>query len=59
MDIMERLNRETNTAFIFATHDPRVVAYARRVITLQDGKIVDDQYKNPTNHLDNDQGEEK
>jgi putative ABC transport system ATP-binding protein len=40
MDIMQRLNRETGTAFVFATHDPRVVAYARRVITLQDGRVV-------------------
>jgi len=51
MDIMERLNRETGTAFIFATHDPRVVTYARRVVTLQDGVIVDDKNKQPTNHV--------
>ena len=41
MEIMQRLNRETGTAFVFATHDPRVVSYARRVIELQDGKIID------------------
>jgi len=41
MDIMKRLNEETGTAFIFATHDPRVVSYARRVVKLQDGQIVD------------------
>lgn len=41
MDIMQRLNEETGTAFIFATHDPRVVAYARRVVKLLDGQIVD------------------
>ncbi len=52
MDIMERLNRETGTAFIFATHDPRVVTYARRVVTLQDGVIVDDKNKLPTNNLE-------
>ncbi len=39
MDIMQRLNEETGTAFIFATHDPRVVAYARRVIEMRDGRI--------------------
>ena len=43
MEIMTRLNRETEVTFIFATHDPRVIQYARRVITLQDGLIVDDQ----------------
>jgi putative ABC transport system ATP-binding protein len=52
MDIMERLNRETGTAFIFATHDPRVVTYARRVVTLQDGIIVDDKNKQPTNNVE-------
>ena len=41
MEIMQRLNQETGTAFIFATHDPRVVAYARRVVELRDGKLVD------------------
>lgn len=41
MEIMQRLNQETGTAFIFATHDPRVVAYARRVVKMRDGKLVD------------------
>jgi putative ABC transport system ATP-binding protein len=41
MEIMKRLNEETGTAFIFATHDPRVVSYARRVIKMQDGKLID------------------
>ncbi|MDX1414071.1 MAG: ABC transporter ATP-binding protein [Candidatus Promineifilaceae bacterium] len=40
MEIMERLNRETNTAFVFATHDPRVVSFARRVVEMQDGRII-------------------
>jgi putative ABC transport system ATP-binding protein len=40
MEIMQRLNQETGTAFIFATHDPRVVAFATRVVELRDGKIV-------------------
>ena len=41
MEIMQRLNQETGTAFIFATHDPRVVAFARRVVKMQDGRLVD------------------
>lgn len=40
MVIMQRLNQETGTAFIFATHDPRVMAFARRTITMRDGHIV-------------------
>ncbi len=39
MEIMQRLNQQTGTAFIFATHDPRVVAYARRVVKLRDGRV--------------------
>jgi putative ABC transport system ATP-binding protein len=40
MEIMQRLNEETGTAFIFATHDPRVMAFARRIVELQDGRII-------------------
>ena len=40
MDIMQKLNEETGTAFVFATHDPRVMSYARRTIQLVDGRIV-------------------
>jgi len=43
MEIMQKLNRETGTAFIFATHDPRVVAYARRVVRMQDGRVIEDK----------------
>ena len=39
MDIMAKLNKETGTTFVFATHDPRVIKYARRVVTLVDGLI--------------------
>ena len=41
MELMARLNQETGTAFVYATHDPRVIAFARRVVKLQDGMIVD------------------
>jgi putative ABC transport system ATP-binding protein len=39
MEIMQRLNQETGTTFVFATHDPRVIAFARRVVELRDGRI--------------------
>jgi putative ABC transport system ATP-binding protein len=39
MEIMQRLNQETHTTFLFATHDPRVIPFARRVVTLRDGKV--------------------
>lgn len=45
MEIMKKLNKETGTTFVFATHDPRVIKYASRVVTLQDGLIVKDSAK--------------
>jgi len=42
LDIMEKLNREEEMTFIFSTHDARVMKRARRVITLEDGKVVSD-----------------
>jgi len=42
LEIMEELNRKENITFIFSTHDQRVVNKARRVITLEDGKIISD-----------------
>jgi putative ABC transport system ATP-binding protein len=41
MEIMQKLNQETGVTFVFATHDPRVIKYARRVVTLRDGLIVE------------------
>lgn len=43
LDIMEKLNREENITFIFSTHDQRVVQKARRVITVEDGRVLSDQ----------------
>jgi len=45
LDMMERLNKEENITFIFSTHDARVVKKARRVITLDDGKVISDKLK--------------
>lgn len=45
LDIMERLNQEEQITFIFATHDQRVMDKARRVITLDDGKVISDVLK--------------
>jgi putative ABC transport system ATP-binding protein len=39
METMLRLNKETGVTFVFATHDPRVIHYAQRVVTLRDGVI--------------------
>lgn len=41
MQTMARLNQETGVTFVFATHDPRVIKFARRVITLRDGLVAE------------------
>ena len=43
LDIMYRLNKEENMTFIFSTHDQRVIDRAKRIITLEDGKILFDK----------------
>ena len=42
MEIMQRLNEETGTTFVFATHDPRVIPFARRTVELRDGQVSGD-----------------
>jgi putative ABC transport system ATP-binding protein len=43
LQTMERLNRDLGTTFLFATHDPKVMQYLRRKITLVDGRVVGDE----------------
>jgi putative ABC transport system ATP-binding protein len=43
LDLMEQLNREHGTTFLFSTHDPRVMKRARRIIQLLDGRVDSDQ----------------
>ncbi|MCK5331579.1 MAG: ABC transporter ATP-binding protein [Candidatus Marinimicrobia bacterium] len=43
LQMMEKLNRELNTTFIFATHDEKVIKYLRRKISLDDGEVVSDE----------------
>lgn len=42
LDLMEDLNKEYGITFIFSTHDAKVIRRARRVVTLEDGKITSD-----------------
>jgi len=43
LDLMEELNREHGITFLFSTHDPMVIARARRRIRLRDGRVVADE----------------
>ena len=43
LDLMRSLNEEHSVTFIFSTHDPEVMGRARRVITLRDGLVTNDE----------------
>jgi len=46
LDMMQEMNKEHHITFIFSTHDQRVMDKARRIITIDDGKVVKDIMKN-------------
>ena len=41
--LMQELNATLGTTFLFSTHDPMVIAHARRVVSLRDGRVVSDE----------------
>jgi putative ABC transport system ATP-binding protein len=43
LDLMLEINKKKGTTFIFSTHDAMVMEYARRLINLRDGLIVEDR----------------
>jgi putative ABC transport system ATP-binding protein len=46
--LMQKMNRELGTTFIFSTHDARIVALADHVIRLKDGLVVENYRQTPT-----------
>ena len=46
MELFTELNEHHNTTFVIATHDQRVMAYAKRLVRMLDGRIVDDIKQN-------------
>lgn len=46
LEVMGKINEKYNTTFVFSTHDPMVMEFAKRVIVLKDGKIDSDEIKN-------------
>ena len=49
---MLKLNQEFKTTFIFATHDEKVIGYLKRIIRLEDGKVIEDaEVKEPIYNL--------
>jgi putative ABC transport system ATP-binding protein len=47
MALMRDLREKHGTTFVFSTHDPRVIAHASRVVTLEDGKVASDEAREP------------
>ncbi|MDR1576328.1 MAG: ABC transporter ATP-binding protein [Treponema sp.] len=45
LELMVQLNTSEGTTFIFSTHDPMVMEFARRIIKLCDGRIESDEVK--------------
>ncbi len=43
MALLVRLNRDHGTTFVISTHDSRVMAWCRRLLRMEDGRIVSDQ----------------
>mgnify|MGYP001055565890 CR=1 FL=1 len=46
--LLQRAAKEHNAAVICVTHDPRLEAYADRIIHIEDGRILDDRRTAPT-----------
>ena len=42
LELMRRLNEQHKTTFVFSTHDPDVLQYARHVVKIRDGLIAED-----------------
>jgi putative ABC transport system ATP-binding protein len=47
MALFEGLNTQRGITFVIATHDTRVMAYARRLISMRDGRIIKDEQQQP------------
>ena len=45
LEMMKKMNEEKKVTFIFSTHDKMVMDYARRLVLIRDGRIVDDKIK--------------
>jgi putative ABC transport system ATP-binding protein len=44
--MMRGLRDDEDMTFVFSTHDPLVMSYASRVVTLRDGRVVSDERRN-------------
>ena len=47
LHLMLQMNQDRGVTFLFSTHDPRVMAHARRIVRLVDGRIASDERRTP------------
>jgi putative ABC transport system ATP-binding protein len=45
LEMMREMNERRGVTFIFSTHDPQVMTFARRLVRIQDGRVVADERK--------------
>ena len=45
LELMQEMNEKKKVTFIFSTHDHMVMDYARRLVKIRDGRVVDDQIR--------------
>lgn len=50
MQLLENLNRKHQVTLVLATHDTRIMGFARRQIRMQDGKIISDEISSGSQH---------
>ena len=43
LELMVALNKNSNTTFLFSTHDPAVIKFAKKIIVLKDGNISNEK----------------
>jgi len=45
MELISKLHKEENLTIILVTHEPDIASYAEKIVRMQDGKIVDIEYR--------------
>ncbi len=50
IDLMRDLNANHGVTFVISSHDPKVIERAERVVRLEDGRVVDDDGSEGTQH---------
>ena len=46
--LMRKMNEQLSATFVFSTHDEHLMGHARRIVRIQDGKLLSDERKNGT-----------